>query len=188
MKENEFNIIKLFCFMNRKSAIEILKKANCNKHLIRHCIVVSELAVKIAKKINENGNKVDENLVEIGALLHDIGRSRTDGIKHAIEGVKIAKEFQLPKEVISIIETHIGAGLTKEDAENLGLPIKDYLPLSLEEKIVSHADNLIGGFERQKLSKAIKNLEKVNKNAVKRLKKLHEELSELAGIDLEVME
>lgn len=171
--------------MQKEQAIEILKKANCNKQLIRHCIVVSELALKIAKRINAGGDKVDVELVEIGSLLHDIGRSKIDGIKHAIEGVKIAKAFDLPKEVISIIERHVGAGLTKEDAKKIGLPIKDYLPLTLEEKIVCHADSLIASFKRQKLSKAIENLKKVNKKAVKRLKKLHEELSELAGIDLD---
>lgn len=171
--------------MQKEQAIEILKKANCSQEIIRHCVVVSELAVKIAKKINANGIEVDENLVEISALLHDIGRSKTHGIKHAIEGVKIAKKFQLPEEIISIIERHIGAGLTKEDAKKLGLPIKNYLPLTIEEKIVCHADKLIGSFERQKLSKAIENLEKVNNKAVERLKKLHEELSEMAGIDLD---
>ena len=35
---------------------------------------------------------------------------------------------------MNIIERHIGAGITEEEAVNLGLPKKSYLPETLEEK------------------------------------------------------
>ena len=46
---------------------------------------------------------------------------------------------------MNIIERHIGAGITEREAEKLGLPVKSYLPETLEEKIVAHADNLTSG-------------------------------------------
>ena len=46
---------------------------------------------------------------------------------------------------MNIIERHIGAGITAAEAARLGLPKKDYLPLTVEEKIVSYADNLTSG-------------------------------------------
>lgn len=160
--------------------IELLKIAGCSKEVINHCIAVRDIAVKIA-------NKADANikLVEVGSLLHDIGRSKTHGIRHAVEGVKIAKKLDLDESIIRIIECHIGAGILNKDTKELGLPKKDYLPISLEEKIVCHADNLVNGSKRQPVEKEIeKALLKGLKEYAIRLVNLHKELSEICDIDL----
>ena len=163
-----------------EQCIDLLKKAGCSKEVINHCIAVRDVAVKIAKKADAN-----IELVEAGSLLHDIGRSKTHGIRHAIEGVKIGKKLGLDQRVIDIIERHIGAGLLCDDAKKLGLPIKDYVPVSLEEKIVCHADNLINGSKRQPVEIEVeKALSKELKDYAIRLVNLHKELSELCGIDL----
>jgi uncharacterized protein len=88
---------------------------------------------------------LDRDLILAGALLHDIGRSVTHDITHAVEGVRIAQRLGLPRPIIDIIQRHIGAGLTKEEAGALGLPPGDYIPLTREEKLVSYADNLVSG-------------------------------------------
>ena len=121
--------------------IELLEKENTPQNVIQHCIAV---CIK-ARKIASNFDDVDEDLIRKGALLHDIGRSRTHGITHAIEGVEIARGYGYPIEVLNIIERHIGAGITASEAVKLGLPEKSYVPQTLEEKIVAHADNLISG-------------------------------------------
>ena len=59
--------------------------------------------------------------------------------------MEIAKRYGYGKDVLKIIERHIGAGITEEEAVKLGLPKKSYLPETLEEKIVAHADNLVSG-------------------------------------------
>ena len=41
------------------------------------------------------------------------------------------------------MEKHIRGGLTKEEAKELGLPVKDYTLRTLEEKIVIYADRLV---------------------------------------------
>ncbi|MBR4446930.1 TIGR00295 family protein [Methanobrevibacter sp.] len=121
--------------------LKLLEKENTPENVIQHCIAVCKKAMKIAA----NFDNADKDLIRQGALLHDIGRSRTHGISHAIEGVEIAREYGYPTEVLNIIERHIGAGITPEEAVKLGLPEKSYLPITLEEKIVAHADNLISG-------------------------------------------
>lgn len=78
-------------------------------------------------------------------MLHDIGRCRTNGIMHAIIGAKIAKELGANDEVIKIVERHIGVGITRKESVKLGIPIKDYIPNTPEEKIVAYADNLTTG-------------------------------------------
>ena len=158
-----------------KMEIELLKKENTPENVIDHCIAVCKKAMKIAA----NFDNVDEDLIRKGALLHDIGRSKTHGISHAVEGVEIAKRYGYPQEVLNIIERHIGAGITKEEAVELGLPEKSYIPQTLEEKIVAHADNLISGSKEVDLDFVIKkwkrNIEDSDDN-IERLIELDNEL------------
>ena len=155
--------------------IELLEKENTPKNVIEHCKAVYEKAMKIAA----NFDNVDEDLIRKGALLHDIGRSRTHGMTHAIVGVEIAKTYGYPDDVLNIIERHIGAGITAEEAVKLGLPEKSYVPETLEEKIVAHADNLISGTKEVDIDFVIekwqRNIEDSDDN-IERLKKLDYEL------------
>ena len=124
-----------------KMELELLEKEHTPNNVIEHCKAVYKKAMKIAA----NFDNVDEDLIRKGALLHDIGRSKTHGITHAVEGVKIAERYGYSDDVLHIIERHIGAGITEEEASKLGLPKKSYVPVTLEEKIVAHADNLVSG-------------------------------------------
>ena len=163
--------------------IEILKQSGCSEKVILHCKAVRDVAVKIAKKAN-----ADVKLVEAGALLHDIGRSKTHGILHATEGVKIAEKIGLPDSIIKIIERHIGAGIPAIDAKKLGLPEKDYIPLTLEEKIVCHADSMINNNKQQRIESELERvLLEGHKDYAVRLIKLHKELSDIIGMDVNLV-
>ena len=155
--------------------IEILKKENTPQNVIEHSIAVCKKALKIA----ENFPDSNKELIRKGALLHDIGRSRTHGITHAVEGCKIAREYGYSQDVLNIIERHIGAGITKKEASKLGLEEKSYVPETLEEKIVAHADNLISGTKEVDVDYVIKKWQSRMDNPednIKRLIKLDEEL------------
>lgn len=160
--------------------IELLQENGCSDEVIKHCMAVRDVAVRIAKKAD-----ADLKLVEAGALLHDIGRSKTHGILHAVEGVRIARRVGLPLSILYIIERHLGAGIPKEEAVKLGLPEKDYIPETLEEKIVAHADNLIQDGRKQRIEDEIKQAkEKGLEQVAQRLIALHKELSDICGMDL----
>lgn len=160
--------------------IEILKKEGCSDSVIEHCMKVRDVALRIAECTGAN-----KRIVEVGALLHDIGRSRTHGIRHGIEGARIAKRLGMPDVIIRIIERHLGAGIPKEEAKKLGLPEKDFIPKSLEEKVVAHADNLIDDNRIIRIEKEIeKQLRRGNIDYARRLRRLHDELSMLCGRDL----
>lgn len=155
--------------------IEILKKEKTPQNVIDHSIAVYNKALEIA----ENFPDADLELIKKGALLHDIGRSRTHGITHAVEGREIACEYGYDEDVLNIIERHIGAGITKEEAKNLGLFEKSYVPETLEEKIVAHADNLISGTEEVDVDFVIAKWKSRMDNPddnIERLIKLDEEL------------
>jgi uncharacterized protein len=132
--------------------VHILVNAGCSPDIVAHCIAVSQTAVAIAERVKV---AVDRELVRQGGLFHDIGRSRTHGIEHAIAGVEIGSQLGFSSQLINIIERHIGAGITAPEAERLGLPKKDYLPLTTEEKIVSYADNLISGVREMPFHEAL---------------------------------
>lgn len=155
--------------------IEILKKEKTPQNVIDHSIAVYNKALEIA----ENFPDANLELIKKGALLHDIGRSRTHGITHAVEGREIAREYGYDEDVLNIIERHIGAGITKEEAKNLGLFEKSYVPETLEEKIVAHADNLISGTEEVDVDFVIAKWKSRMDNPddnIERLIKLDEEL------------
>ena len=155
--------------------IEILKKEKTPPNVIDHSVAVCKKAFEIA----QNFPQANLELIEKGALLHDIGRSRTHGIRHAIVGVEIAREYGYSEDVLNIIERHIGAGITKEEAKNLVLFDKSYVPQSLEEKIVAHADNLISGTKEVDVDFVIEKWKSRMENPddnIKRLIKLDEEL------------
>ena len=155
--------------------IKLLEKENTPENVIQHCIAVCRKAMKIAA----NFENVDKDIIRQGALLHDIGRSKTHGITHAIEGVEIARKYGYPDEVLNIIERHIGAGITPEEAEKLGLPKKSYVPQTLEEKIVAHADNLISGTREVDIDFVIEKWKRTIEDSddnIERLIELHSEL------------
>jgi uncharacterized protein (TIGR00295 family) len=79
----------------------------------------------------------------MGAYLHDIGRSVTHGVGHGIESGKILRKLGYSEALIRMVECHVGAGITAEEAKKLGLPVQDYLPETLEEKILAYADKFL---------------------------------------------
>jgi len=173
--------------LNKDEIYCLFKEIGLQKNIIEHVELVADISKEISELIILNNHILDINLVISGALLHDIGRSKTHGIKHAIIGVKILQDRGCKDlALMSIIERHIGAGITKEEALKLGLPIKDYTPITLEEKIVSAADNLTFGAKRITLKERLDYFnQKGLMEAAKKIAILHKELSLLTNIDLD---
>ena len=84
--------------------------------------------------------------------------------------------------MVSIIERHIGGGITASEAEKLGWPKGVYVPVTLEEKIVSYADKLIENSKRVPVDIVIGKLVREQKrDAAERVRRLHEEIAQLIG-------
>lgn len=166
----------------REQALNLLRGSGCPKNVIKHCEAVADLAVEIAKRCLEKGINVDIKLVEVGALFHDIGRSKTHSVHHAVIGAQIAKDLGLPEPVIAIIKRHVGGGITVEEARKLGWPKDVYTPQTLEEKIVSYADKLVEGSKRVSIEETIRKFSKeLPPQAVARIKRLHKQMQALIG-------
>jgi uncharacterized protein len=167
---------------SREQALILLCESQCSSKVIKHCKAVAKLALKIAEACKQKGLNVDLQLVEIGALLHDIGRSKTHTVHHAVVGAEILETNGLPESVIAIIKRHVGGGITAGEAEKLGWPKDVYVPLTLEEKIVSYADKLIKNSNPVPIEIAIEELTEEHRHeAAERVIKLHKEIAELIG-------
>jgi uncharacterized protein (TIGR00295 family) len=166
---------------NEQQCLDILKAQGTTDRVMKHACTVTRLAVAIARSCG-----ADMDLVRAGALLHDIGRSRTHGIRHGVVGEDIARSLSLPEPLVLIIRKHVGAGILPGEAAALGLPERDYIPSTVEEKIVCHADNLVDD-DRYITSQASYGdfIRKGLDDAGMRMLDMHKELSRLCGRDMD---
>ncbi|MDD1717038.1 MAG: HDIG domain-containing protein [Methanoregulaceae archaeon] len=122
----------------------LLIKAGCDPKVIAHCDAVCRVAMQYA----DSSGIADRELVRAGAMLHDIGRGTTHTVAHAQVGADLCRSMGFPEEQARIVECHTGAGITADECTLLGLLPRDCMPRTLEEKIVTNADNLIQGNRR----------------------------------------
>ena len=154
---------------NTKLLKELSNKAPGTFH---HSLNVANLAEASANEIGANAM-----LVRVGALYHDIGKmknptyfteNQSNGINphdelssresatvivdHVLNGIEIAKKYNLPDRVIDFIRTHHGTSVVyyfymKEKAENDAVRIEDFSypgpkPFSKETAILMMCDSV----------------------------------------------
>lgn len=169
------------------------EKYGLAENVRKHCIAVAELAIKIAEAIERNGYRVDKEAVFLGALLHDLGRAIThDPFLHFIKSAEILRSEGFNDKIVKIAERHFSAGITAEEAEKLRLGAKDYIPESLEEKIVSFADNITFGATVKDFESFMKRLDRIDHDSPElswftastrqRAIKMKEEIERLSGM------
>ena len=144
-----------------KLGLEILhhfypEKTPLSDLLIRHSTQVAGKAESILRSCP--GLPLDPVTVSVGCLLHDIGIRECHApdilctgnepyIAHGIIGGKMLRLYGAQhgldlEKYARICERHTGTGLTAEDIRRQGLPLpaRDYLPETLEEKLICLAD------------------------------------------------
>ena len=124
--------------------LDLLRQSGVAETDIAHSVAVAEKALELAGRIQATGGaELDLELIGRGALFHDLGKAKTHAIEHGLLGAAMGAELGLPPAVTAIMEKHIRGGLSPQEAEELGLPVKDYTLHSLEERIVIYADRLV---------------------------------------------
>jgi uncharacterized protein len=167
---------------SREQAIELLAGNKCSIQVINHCQAVTDFAMEITRKLQAKGLKINLELVEAGAMLHDLGRAKTHGVEHSLVGAQMAKALGLPQPVIDIIKRHVGAGITQEEAAWLGWPKDVYVPQTLEEKVVCYADKRIDHDKLVPIETEIQRLQSQGfVEGAERVRRLHDEITSLIG-------
>lgn len=170
--------------LTEKQAISLLKKFSKDKESFKKVLDHSKTVRKIALGIAKYVKGVDKKFISIGSLLHDIGRFECfnkDPVKHGICGAKILRKLGLNRYAL-VAERHLGAGISKKEVkeQRLDIPVKDYVPVTKEEKIITHADNLTKGSKRITLKEAIRRYEKeIGKKAADKVRKLADEIEKM---------
>ncbi len=125
--------------------------SEAHRILLRHSGRVAAKALITARRLNQLA-AIDIEFVREAALLHDIGILFTNALDlgcngqlpylaHGYKGRELLDQEGLPRHAL-VCERHIGVGLTAEEirANHLPLPVRDMLPLSVEEQIITYAD------------------------------------------------
>jgi len=164
----------------------LFRATKLDPRVIAHVEAVAELGVEVGKALQARGHALDLKLLTAGCLLHDVGRARTQGLNHALVGAEILRELGYPERLALCVERHTGGGIDPTDAGKLGLPLKDYNPVTLEEKLVCHVDNLFEEDRRQPVTRELEYLRATKLGHVAtKIERLHSEISSLLGQDLD---
>ena len=145
--------------------------------LITHSTLVMKRAVRICD--NHPELKANRQFIIEAAMLHDLGIFKCNApsihcmgnapyICHGYIGGQLMRAEGYPM-YARVCERHTGAGITRSQIinEHLPLPENDFLPETIEEKIICYADKFY--------SKSHPEHEKSYKEALKSLSKFGEE-------------
>lgn len=162
-----------------EECVELLQEAGCPEDVIEHAAAVQRLASTLAERTD-----VDDDVVAAGALLHDVGRAFTHDIDHVPRGLAFLEERGVDERVRACVARHVGAGVTDEEADELGWPEGVWTPQRIEEKIVAHADNLTSGTSYRGLDDLIQSLHDDDLGHLEtRMRLLHTEVTKAVGED-----
>lgn len=151
-----------------------------------HSQKVTQKALEVARKHPEL--RLDQEFLEEASMLHDLGIFRTDAagihcfgtapyICHGSIGAELLRQegWELHARVC---ERHTGAGLSLEQilAQNLPVPHRDLLPVSLEEQVICYADKFFSKTrpeEEKSYERALHSLQKFGAEGVARFQEWH---------------
>ncbi len=155
--------------------------------LIAHSSAVKALVFKI---LDHNPHlQVNAALLEQAAMLHDIGMIRTHApdlgchgdhpyICHGYLGREMLEAEGL-HQVALFCERHTGTGISRQEIieNHLPLPLREMMPVTVEEKILCYADKFFSKSGKnlqqpKKLKKIYKNLGKYGEDKLRRFDEL----------------
>lgn len=138
------------------------------KLLTAHSEAVTRKALAIADAKTELG--VDREFLQEAAMLHDIGVGLCDApsihchgteayIRHGILGARILRAEGLPRHA-RVAERHTGSGITAGYIREKGLPLpqEDFLPETVEEKLICYADKFFSKSRRPDEEKPVEKI------------------------------
>lgn len=166
----------------------IINKYYPEDNELRHILLVhSRAVVDKALAITDRHPELllDRQFIEEAAMLHDIGivRCNAPGIQcfctepyicHGRIGAEMLRAEGFPRHA-RVCERHTGAGITRSQiiAQKLPLPQQDFLPETMEEKVICYADKFFSKShldEEKTIEQAIASLSKFGEEGVARFR------------------
>nr|MDO8081122.1 HD domain-containing protein [Candidatus Freyarchaeota archaeon] len=121
---------------SREQCLELLRSHNVPRNIITHSLIVSRVAVFLAKELNKKGFNLNINEIEAAALLHDIKKidSLRSGTGHAHDAWLLLRKLGY-NEVAEIVKQHVFL-----DQNNDSSKIKEEEVVNYSDKRVRHSD------------------------------------------------
>ncbi len=159
--------------------------------LMEHAHLVTMKSLDIADQIPQLNP--DKAFIEEAAMLHDIGIFMTNSpsigcygsseyICHGILGRSLLEGLGFPRHAL-VSERHTGAGISIENIRqhNLPLPMREMVPITLEEKVICVADKFFSkkpsdNHREKSLDTVILELKRINPDHAGRFKGWLDEL------------
>jgi uncharacterized protein len=187
-----------------EEAERFLSSLNCPAEVVAHSRLIAAKAKHIGQNAARVGVPVDLPLVTVGALLHDCGQVllKQEGgeplqlieccLIHSRRMVEHSDlgDAELRAILGPLVESHVGPGLAAEDvraineAQGTSIPVRDYLPQTLEAKILCYAGMLFDGVRemsyRERLEDQLKTFG-AGSGVVRRSRALHDLIGDWAG-------
>ena len=170
------------------NALAIINKYYSEENELKHILLthsrsVADKALQIAVKHPEL--HLDTGFLEEAALLHDIGIFMTDAsgiqcfgthpyICHGYLGSELLMKEGYPRHAL-VCERHTGAGMSLQSIieQDLPIPHRDMVPVSMEEQVICFADKFFSKthLDREKrVDKALKRISRYGDDGVLRFK------------------
>lgn len=141
--------------------------------LLTHSEMVAKKAISVAEAARI---AIDNDFIYNAAMLHDIGIFRCNApgiycygeepyIRHGVIGGELLRKEGL-EAYARVCERHTGSGLTAKEIAETGmpLPLRDFIPETLEEKLICYADKF---YSKSGDPREEKSLERVRKSMAK---------------------
>jgi len=161
--------------------------------IIKHGEAVARKALLIASRVKHLNP--DLEFIREAAMLHDIGMFKTFApelgcfgkehyMKHGVIGKEILEKEGFPRHAM-VCERHIGLGLSAKEIEreNFPLELRDMIPITIEEQIISFADIFFSKLnDNLDEEKTVDELRKIySKFAETKLRRFEEALKKFGG-------
>ena len=141
-------------------------RSDAYRILVQHSRSVADKTLAIAASHPEMN--LDVAFIEEAAMLHDVGilycdapeidcRGVYDYVCHGFLGAELLRKEGFPRHAL-VCERHTGTGISLKMIleNNLPLPHRDFLPVSLEEQLICFADKFFSKSKPDKEKRIVK--------------------------------
>jgi uncharacterized protein len=175
--------------MTREEALKLLDKYIKNPNMKKHSLATEAVMRALANKLEE-----DEEKWAIAGLLHDLDVELTNANpkRHALETVKILKDFDFDEEVLDAIERHNEEATDKERSTvfHYALAAGETITGMITATALVYPDKKLSSVKTKSITKRMKQkafAASVNREIIKECEKINIPLNEFAELSLNAM-
>jgi uncharacterized protein len=158
---------------SREICLELMQRFDMLPNIKEHSLAVTHVALTITRLLSNNGSTLSHDLIEAGALLHDITKTRAlkTGENHSETGAQLLNQLGF-SEVAGIVAQHVSLAPQREIYSDL-----------TEAEVVNYSDKRVMHNQIVDLSQRFEDLRVRYGTTPERLQRIQQ--TEIQALDLE---